>query len=152
MLDFRFDRISALALLAPALMVSACGTIEEGIAEAVAETKRAALSGGEVVGQGDPDGFASAELTVSDRTDQICYDVNDVRGLGNVTGAAIYRGAKGRSGKLVMRLREANEGGWKNCVKRAEWLEDSIENSSGGYYIQLATSDYPNGAVRGQFY
>ena len=148
----RTTYVSFLALLAPAMLLPACGTIEEGIAEAVAETKRAALTGGEVVGKGDPDGFASAELTVSDRTDQICYDVNDVRGLGNVTGGAVYRGAKGRSGTLVLRLREANEGGWKNCVKRAEWLEDSIENSSGGYYIQLTSSDYPGGAVRGQFY
>lgn len=152
MSNLRIKCLSTLAMLAPVLLVSGCGTIEEGIAEAVADTQRAALTGGEVVGKGDPDGFASAELSVSDRTDQLCYDVNDVRGLGNVTGGAVYRGAKGRNGTLVLRLREANEGGWKNCVKRSEWLEDSIENSSGGYYIQLTTADYPSGAVRGQFY
>jgi CHRD domain len=134
-----------------ALLLSACGTIEEGVAEAVADTKRATLTGSDVLGRGDTDGFASAELSISDELDQLCYDLNDIRGLGTVTGAAIYRGAKGRNGTVVLRLREANEGGWKNCVKRAEWLENSIERNPGAYYIQIATSDYPNGAIRGQF-
>lgn len=148
----QFSRTSAM-ILAPALLATAaCGTIEEGVAEAVADTKRAVLTGSEVVGRGDPDGSASAELSISDELDQICYDVNNVRNLGMVTGAAIYRGGKGTNGRLVMRLREANEGGWKNCVKRSEWVESALERSSGAYYIQLSTSEHPNGAVRGQFY
>jgi CHRD domain len=143
----------AMLLLSPALLATAgCGTIEEGVAEAVSDTKRAVLTGTEVVGRGDPDGMASAELSISDEADQICYDVNDVRNVGMVTGAAIYRGAKGVNGTVVLRLREANEGGWKNCVKRSEWVESALERSSGAYYIQLMSSEFPNGAVRGQFY
>lgn len=134
------------------MALSACATVEESVAEAVAETKRATLTGSEVVGVGDSDGYAKAELTVTDELSQICYDVNDVRGLSSVTSAAVYRGTKGQNGRIVVRLKEANEGGWKNCVGRAEWLEDSLERASGSYYIQLSTTDYPNGAVRGQFY
>lgn len=132
--------------------LGACATVEETVAEAVAETKRATLTGAEVVGRGDPDGYAKAELTVTDELNQVCYDINDLRNLGSVTSAGIYRGAQGVTGTLVVRLREANEGGWKNCVGRAEWLEDRLERSSGAYYIQLSTRDFPNGAVRGQFY
>jgi len=142
-------------MILPLLAVSlaSCATLEETVAEAVAETKRASLTGAEIVGgSGDPDGYAKAELTVSDELNQICYDLNDVRGIGNITSAAIYRGVKGSTGPVVVRMRAANEGGWKNCVGRAEWLENSLEKSSGAYYIQVNTSDYPNGAIRGQFY
>lgn len=146
----RFATLSA-SMLAIATL-GACATVEENVAEAVAETKRATLTGAEVVGRGDPDGYAKAELTVTDELNQVCYDINDTRNMAPVTSAAIYRGGKGSNGKLVIRLREANEGGWKNCVGRSEWLEDGLERSSGAYYVQLSTSEFPNGAVRGQFY
>jgi CHRD domain len=134
------------------LALGACATVEEGIAEAVAETHRAELSGAKIVGgSGDQDGYAKAELTVSDEANQICYDINDVRNIGAVSGATINRGRAGSNGPVVMRLREANEGGWKNCVGRAEWLEDRIENDPASYYIVVSTSEYPNGAIRGQF-
>lgn len=142
-------------MLVPVLAIglSACATVEEGVAEAVSDTRRASLTGSEVVGsRGDNDGYATAELSVTDELNQVCYDVNDVRGLGQITSAAVYRGGKGQTGRVVVRLREANEGGWKNCVGRTEWLEDSLERSAGAYYIQINTSDYPNGAIRGQFY
>ena len=89
---------------------------------------------------------------MSDEANQICYDLNDVRGIGDITSAAIYRGGKGMKGRVVIQMRKANEGGWKNCVGRTEWLEDSVERSSGAYYIQVNTSEFPNGAIRGQFY
>jgi CHRD domain len=149
------SNLKSIALLSSALVLATggCATVEETVAEAVADTRRASLTGTEVVGsRGDNDGYARAELSVTDELNQVCYDVNDVRGLGQITSAAIYRGGKGASGRMVMRLREANEGGWKNCVGRAEWLEDSLERSAGAYYIQISTSDYPNGAIRGQFY
>lgn len=148
-------KMRPLRLLVPLLAIglAGCATVEEGLAEAVAETKRASLTGAEVVGsRGDTDGYAKAELTVSDELDQICYDLNDVRGIGNITSAAIYRGVKGSTGRVVVRMRAANEGGWKNCVGRTEWLEDSLERAAGAYYIQVNTSEYPNGAIRGQFY
>lgn len=146
--------IKTLALLAvsAASLVAGCATLEENAAEVVADTKRATLSGSSIVGGGgDTDGYAKAELTVSDQLDQICYDVNDVRGLGPITSVTINRGAPGANGPVVLRLNQANEGGWKNCVKRAEWLEDAIDNATNRYYIQIATSEFPNGAIRGQF-
>jgi hypothetical protein len=145
----------SMAVLAPLLAIglAGCATLEEGVAEATSETKRATLTGTEVVGgRGDTDGYAKAELSVSDEVNQICYDLNDVRGIGDITSAGIYRGGKGVNGRVVIRMNAANEGGWKNCVGRAEWLEDSVERSSGAYYIQVNTAEFPNGAIRGQFY
>lgn len=137
--------------LMAATLLAGCATIEEGAAEAVAETHRATLTGQDIVGgNGDADGYARAELTVSDELNQVCYDVNDMRGLGTITAVMIHRGGAGTNGPMVLNLRQANEGGWKNCVARAEWTEDALENNPSNYYFQIHTADYPNGAVRGQ--
>ncbi|MGB5076060.1 MAG: CHRD domain-containing protein [Sphingorhabdus sp.] len=147
----KFAAISSSALLA-SLALSGCATVKEAVGEAVAETRYATLSGSQVVSsRGDPDGYAKAELTVSDELNQVCYDINDARGLAEITSVTINRGAPGMTGPVVLRLREANEGGWKNCVKKSEWQEDSFENSPSAYFVQIATVEYPNGAIRGQF-
>ena len=101
-------------------------------------------------GGGDRDGYARAEISVSDEANQICYDLNDIRGLGTITAAHVHRGAPGTNGPPVLPIRMANEGGYKNCVGRAEWTEDSIENNPASYYVQIHTTEYPNGAIRGQ--
>ncbi len=138
--------------VAGAGLTSACATVEEAVAEAVAETHRATLSSAEVVpGSGDPDGSATAELTVTDELNQICYDLSNTRNLAAITSVTINRGERGSTGPVVLRLKEANEGGYKNCVGRAEWVEDRFEKTPGIYYIQVATSEYPSGAIRGQF-
>jgi hypothetical protein len=143
--------LCCVATVAPLSLVG-CATVEETVAEAVAETRRATLDGSQVVGsRGDSDGYAKAELTVADELNQVCYDVNDVRNIGAVTSVTINRGVRGSNGPVALRLKQANEGGWKSCLGRSEWQEDSFENAPGAYYIQIATSDYPNGAIRGQF-
>jgi hypothetical protein len=78
--------------------------------------------------------------------------VNDVRNLSDITSVTINRGRPGTNGAVVLRLTNANEGGWKNCVGRAEWIEDRIENNPSRYYIVINTTEYPNGAIRGQFH
>lgn len=146
------NRILMMSAIAAVPLLGACATLEEGAAEAVAETHRATLTGAEVVSSsGDRDGYAEAELSVSDELNRVCYDLNNLRNVGTVTSVTINRGPRGSTGPVVLRMREANEGGWKNCVQRAEWLEDSFERSPGAYFIQVATTEFPNGAIRGQF-
>ena len=147
----KFALLACVTALAP-IGLSGCATVEEAVAEAVAETRYATLDASQVVSsRGDSDGYAKAELTVTDELNRICYDINDIRNLGPITSVTINRGARGSTGPVVLRLMEANEGGFKKCVERAEWQEDSFERSPGAYFVQIATSDYPNGAIRGQF-
>lgn len=135
-----------------AAMLSGCATLEEGAAELVAETRYTLMTGAEVVSsRGDPDASARGELTVSDELNQVCYDINDKTNLGTITSVSINRAPKGQVGPAVLRIKPANEGGYKNCVARSEWLEDSFENRPGAYYMQISTTEYPNGAIRGQF-
>lgn len=144
------DRMKLAASLAPALALAACATAEEAVVEKLAETYNADLTGAQVVGGGDPDGSAKAELSVSDNLDQICYDVGSIQGIGPITSIMIHRGAPGVDGPGVLTMKQANEGGWKGCTGRSEWLEDSIDKNFTSYYVLIHTSDYPKGALRGQ--
>ena len=135
-----------------ATALAGCATVEEAAVEAVAETHRATLTGNDVVTSGgDRDGFARAELSVSNELDQICYDLNDVQNLAPITSVTINRAPRGQTGPVVIRAERANEGGRKNCIGRAEWQEQSFEYRPGAYYIQVSTTEFPNGAIRGQF-
>jgi len=134
------------------LALLGCATVEEAAVEAVAKTHRATLTGAEIVSSGgDRDGYARAELSVSDELDQICYDVNNIRNLAPITSLTINRGTRGYIGPAIIRVDRANEGGWKNCISRSEWLEKSFEYAPGAYYVQVSTAEFPNGAIRGQF-
>ncbi|RYE01909.1 MAG: CHRD domain-containing protein [Sphingobacteriales bacterium] len=136
--------------LIPAIALVGCATVEEAVVEQTSDTYRASLTGAQEPGGGDPDGMGRAEISVADRADQICYDVNGIRNIGPVTGAHIHRGAPGVNGPIVFTLKEANEGGFKGCSARTEWLEDRIEANPSAYYVNIHTAEYPNGAIRGQ--
>lgn len=126
-----------------------CTTVRETVVEAIAGTHRATLDASQVVGANrDADGYATAELTVADKLDQICYDINDLRNVGSVTRATINRGAPGATGPAVLTLTTSGEGDYKNCVNRSEWLEDSFDRNPGSYYVQIDTT---TGSIRGQF-
>lgn len=142
---------SGLSILGLAVLAG-CATAEEAAVQAVSTTHHATLTGAQVVPPGgDADGYATAELSVSDELNQICYDVNDVRNLDPITSVTINRGVSGQAGPPILRVDRANEGDWKNCVNKAEWLEQSFEYAPGAYYIVVSTTQYPNGAIRGQF-
>lgn len=132
------------------LSLAGCATVEEAVVEKLAETYNATLTGAQEVGPGDPDGSATAEVTVADKIDQICYDIGYIRNLDTITAAHIHRGARGVDGPPVLTLKRANEGGFKGCDTAPEWVQDAVENNFTGYYVNIHTTAYPNGAIRGQ--
>jgi len=138
--------------LAGTALLGACATLEEAAVEKTAETYKADLTGAQEPGGGDPDGYGKAEISVSDDLDQICWDINDVHGIGPVTGAHIHKGAPGVNGPVVLTLKMANEGGIKGCTSSSEWKEDSLKDNFRSYYVNVHTSEYPNGAIRGQLH
>ena len=144
-------RIILLGSMASAVIALAgCATVEEAVAEKTTETYRATLTGAQEVGGGDRDGTGRAEISISDNFGQVCYDLNDIRGIGPITAAHIHRGARGVNGPPVFTLKPANEGGYKGCADGAEWTQDRIENNPTAFYVNVHTAEYPNGAIRGQ--
>ena len=143
-------RLLALSAAATAIALAGCATVEEGIAEKTNTTFNATLTGAQEPGGGDVDGAGRAEISISDNFGQICYDLNDVKGIGPITAAHIHRGAPGVNGPPVFTLKPANEGGYKGCSDGAEWTQDRIENNPGAFYVNVHTAEFPNGAIRGQ--
>lgn len=117
--------------------LAGCATVEEKIAERAADTYRATLLG-------------SAEISISDEFNQICWDLNDIRGIGPITAAHIHSGVRGTNGPPVFTLRPANEGGYKGCADGAEWTQDRLEGNPSAFYVNVHTAEYPAGAIRGQ--
>lgn len=131
-------------------VLAGCATIEEGIAEEVSETYFANLTGAAEVGGGDVDGSGEAEISVSDELGQVCWDLNDIRGIGPITAAHIHRGVAGTNGPPVFTLRPANEGGYKGCSDASEFVQEFLEAAPGAFYVNVHTAEYPGGAIRGQ--
>ena len=137
----------AACLAVPALLaLGGCETI----ADTVAETHSAVLSGAqEVPGPGDPDGRGTAEVTVVDAANNICYEL-DVTSIAVPTAAHIHRGASGMSGPPVVSLEPPIDGERDGCVAAPEEIAEDIERNPAGFYVNVHNAEYPNGAVRGQ--
>ena len=139
-------RILVPAALALALGLSGCETV----ADAVKQGMTASLTGAqEVPGPGDPDGSGTAEITIVDATDNICWDVN-VRNIAPATAAHIHRGAQGEAGPPVVTLEAPTDGSNEGCVAAPGALADEIEANPAGFYVNIHNAEFPNGAVRGQ--
>ncbi|MDZ4307220.1 CHRD domain-containing protein [Allopontixanthobacter sp.] len=143
-------KLPMLATLAGCAALAGCATLEETFAEETADTYYATLTGAQEVGGGDPDGAGKAEISISDDFGQVCWDLNEIRGIGPITAAHIHVGAVGTNGPPVFTLRPANEGGYKGCTDGSEWTQDRIEDNPQAFYVNVHTAEYPNGAIRGQ--
>jgi hypothetical protein len=146
----KMEKLPLLAALTSFAALAGCATIEETIAEETANTYYATLTGAQEVGGGDQDGSGRAEISISDNFGQICWDLNDISGIGPITAAHIHVGAAGTNGPPVFTLRPANEGGYKGCADGAEWTQDRIQDNPQAFYVNVHTAQYPNGAIRGQ--
>ena len=142
----RKSRYAAAAATVAALALAGCETL----ADAVEQGMTASLTGAqEVPGPCDPDGSGTAEITIVDATDNICYDLN-VRNIAPATAAHIHRGAVGVAGPPVVTLEAPTDGGSEGCVSAPGALADEIEANPVAFYVNVHNSEYPNGAIRGQ--
>lgn len=74
----------------------------------------------------------------------------DVKGVsfGDVTGAAIHRGAPGSNGPVVHTLADT---GFLTYGGHITFTQAELQEMlAGGWYVTLSTTDHPEGAIRGQ--
>ena len=139
-----FASIFALALCATTFFVTARGTAAQD------HGMKIDLSGGaEVPGPGDTDGAGTVGLTVNAGKSEICYDIT-VKGIQAPTAAHIHAGPAGSSGAVKVAFKKAADGSWKGCVAVDKAILDDIMKNPGNYYVNVHTSEFPNGAIRGQ--
>jgi hypothetical protein len=59
-----------------------------------------------------------------------------------------HRAPAGKAGAIVVPLGGAFK--LKGCTSAGKKLIEAIESRPGGYYVNVHTAKYPNGAIRGQ--
>jgi hypothetical protein len=141
------------SMLAPATLALVAGLALGGcetVADAVKQGMTASMTGAqEVPGPGDSDGSGTAEITIVDATDNVCYDLN-VRNIGPATVAHIHRGAQGVAGPPVVTLEAPTDGGAEGCISAPGALADEIEANPAAFYVNVHNAEFPDGAIRGQ--
>lgn len=109
----------------------------------------AALTGANEVPAGDPDGAGTARVRVLDSLNQICVRL-EVRGIDRATAAHIHRGAAGVNGPPVVNLDPPDDEDEDDCDQIGDALADEIQANPAGFYVNIHTAAFPNGAIRGQ--
>ena len=110
----------------------------------------------EVPGPGDPDGGGTATITVNPGQEEVCWEllVNDI--TLPATGAHIHIGAAGVAGGVVVTLTPPVEVGddasgfSSGCTTVEREVALDILKNPENYYVNVHTTDFEAGAIRGQ--
>ena len=98
---------------------------------------------------GDLDASGMVRLAVDPGKRQICYDFS-VSGLSTPLMAHIHRGSSQNIGPSVVTLFTGPGGELDGCLDwTRERLAEIVANPS-NFYVNLATTEFPDGAIRGQ--
>jgi hypothetical protein len=111
----------------------------------------------EVPGPGDSDGAGTASIRTQAGLGQICYLLNVSKITLPATAAHIHSGPAGVAGPPVVGLRRptgttptATTGSSRGCVTAPRTLVAAILANPANYYVNVHTTDFPDGAIRGQ--
>jgi hypothetical protein len=142
------QRSRALTVLSGIALIAGLGTTAS--AQPGATQFAAALTGANEVPPGDPDGAGTARVRVLGSLNQICVRL-EVRGIDRATAAHIHRGAAGVNGPPVVNLDPPdNDGDEDDCDRIGDALADEMQANPAGFYVNVHTADFPDGAIRGQ--
>jgi hypothetical protein len=106
----------------------------------------------EVPGPGDPDGSGKADITLNQGLGQVCFEITVSDITLPATGAHIHVGTADVAGPIVVPLTPPDASGSSSgCVENVDKdLIKAIRKDPSGYYVNVHTTDFPGGAVRGQ--
>ena len=103
----------------------------------------------EVPGPGDTDGTGTATITLNPGKGEVCYELT-VDKIATANAAHIHSGAVDKAGPPVLTLQAPANGSSKECAALdKDKVLDIIKNPA-SYYVNVHTTDFPAGAVRGQ--
>jgi hypothetical protein len=131
----------AVALAIPMLAVGATGITGH-------------LTGSEVVNPngGDPDGSANITMRVNRVKGRVCFVLTYKKLSGHVTGAFLHKGAEGDIARPIVTLFEGDHASpVQACVHDLrDRIVKRLKRKPQAHYVDVDTSTYPDGAVRGQ--
>ena len=145
----------SIPLIGLALALALVGSIRSVVAAPSFATMElsAKLMGGaeEVPNPGDPDGMGMATVTLNSDSGQASFTID----VSNITlpaaAAHIHEGARGVAGGVVVTLMapDANGTAKGSAAVDAALMQRMMDNPA-GFYVNVHTTDFPGGAVRGQ--
>jgi hypothetical protein len=103
-------------------------------------------------GAGDLDGTGISTVAVSSAARRVCVEI-DVHGIAlPAILAHIHQAAAGVNGSIVVPLTAPGADGIsRGCVRGLDpALADALATDPAGFYVNVHTTEFPNGAVRGQ--
>jgi len=109
----------------------------------------------EAPGPGDPDGEGRVALFLKAEKRRICFEL-EVDALNLVHAAHIHKGSEDDDGPIKLTLFKNRagldgNGDYEGCVKRVRrGLLRKIARAPEGFYVNVHTDGYPDGAIRGQ--
>jgi len=123
-----------------------------GLAAASGAPQSAELTGAaEVPGPGDPDGSGFAAIRLNHGQGTVCFeiDVSDI--TLPATAAHIHKGPVGVAGPIVVFLTPPDASGSSSACVDADRdeVKDILQHPE-EYYVNVHTTDFPAGALRGQ--
>lgn len=141
--------ILTLSMLIAALAVA--GIAASAAADSGRPFTTALTGAAEVPGPGDPDGSGVATITLNQGQGEICFSIS----VSNITlpaiGAHIHVGAASVAGPVVVPLASPDASGTSSgCVSVDPDLIKAIRQNPENYYVNVHSTEYPAGAVRGQ--
>jgi len=105
----------------------------------------------EVPGPGDPDGGGTAAPTLNQGQGEICFAITVTNVALPATGAHIHAAPVGVAGPIVVVLTPPDASGASSgCVSADPGLIKAIRQDPSAYYVNVHTTEFPAGAVRGQ--
>ncbi|MCC7447387.1 MAG: CHRD domain-containing protein [Anaerolineae bacterium] len=105
----------------------------------------------EAPGPGDPDGSGHAAVTIDAAANQVCYALHVANIKLPATGAHIHKAAAGAAGPVVVPFQNPDANGLAaGCVTADAALVKDILANPASYYVNVHSSEFPNGAIRAQ--
>jgi hypothetical protein len=105
----------------------------------------------EVPGPGDPNGSGTALIFLNQGQEQICFEIT-VSGITlPAIGAHIHVAPVGVAGPIIVPLTPPDASGSSSgCVSADRDLIKAIRQNPANYYVNVHTTEFPAGAIRGQ--
>ena len=102
-------------------------------------------------GPGDPDGHGRATIRLNPTQQKVCFYLTVSNIMLPATAAHIHVGASTTFGNAVVTLSAPTASGISfGCVSASAGVISGILANPSNYYVNVHTTDFPDGAIRGQ--
>lgn len=110
---------------------------------------RVTLTGTAETSKGPVDGSGDAIIAIHSGS-VVCWRFSHLHGFRDATVAQIHVGFDGTAGRVLQPLSIGPRLHHRGCIQMSPGTVTAIERNPSGYYVDVHSRLYPDGAVRGQ--